>query len=129
MNELERAREIINEVDAEMALLFEKRMYASELVAKYKKEHGLSILDATRENEVVRKNSEMIKNSVYQEYYADFIRQTMRISRAYQSRLNEGQRVAYSGVEGAYAYIAAKRMYPNANLVSYPSFEEATRNS
>jgi len=85
----------------------------------------LSILDATRENEVVRKNSEMIKNSVYQEYYADFIRQTMRISRAYQARLNEGQRVAYSGAEGAYAYIAAKRMYPNANLVSYPSFEEA----
>ena len=71
MNELERAREIINEVDKEMALLFEKRMLASELVAKYKKERGLSILDKTRENEVTCKNSEMIKNSVYQEYYAD----------------------------------------------------------
>lgn len=125
MNELERAREIINEVDKEMALLFEKRMLASELVAKYKKERGLSILDKTRENEVIRKNSEMIKNSVYQEYYAEFIKETMRISRAYQSRLNEGQRVAYSGVEGAYAYIAAKRMYQDSILVSYPSFEDA----
>lgn len=125
MNELERAREIINEVDREMALLFEKRMYASELVAKYKKENGLSILDTARENEVACKNSEMIKNSVYQEYYADFIKETMRISRAYQSRLNEGMRVAYSGVEGAYAYIAAKKMYPDASLVSYSSFENA----
>ena len=44
MNELEYARKQINEIDAEMARLFEKRMYASELVAKYKKEHGLSIL-------------------------------------------------------------------------------------
>ena len=38
MNELEQARKIINEVDKEMAELFEKRMYASELVAKYKTE-------------------------------------------------------------------------------------------
>ncbi len=125
MSELEKAREIINEVDRQMAELFEKRMYASELVAKYKKEHGLSILDATRENEVVRRNSEMIKNSVYREYYAGFIKEMMRISRSYQSRLNDGQRVAYSGVEGAYAYIAAKKMYPFAILVSYPNFEDA----
>lgn len=125
MNELEMARKIINEVDEQMAALFEKRMYASELVAKYKKEHGLSILDEARENEVVRKNSAMIKNSVYQEYYTDFIKGTMRISRAYQSRLNEGLRVAYSGVEGAYAYIAAKKMYPCAVLVPYSDFESA----
>ena len=125
MNELETARKIINDVDKQMAELFEKRMYASELVAKYKKEHGLSILDAAREKEVIRQNSEMIKNSVYQEYYAEFIKETMRISRSYQSRLNEGQRVAYSGVEGAYAYIAAKKMYPSATLVPYSNFESA----
>ena len=125
MNELELAREIINEVDAQMAELFEKRMYASELVAKYKKEHGLSILDVAREKEVIRKNSKMIKNSVYEEYYAEFIKEVMRISRGYQSRLNEGQKVAYSGVEGAYAHIAAKKMYPDAILVPYSNFEEA----
>ena len=125
MNELEEARKIINEVDRQMAELFEKRMYAAELVAKYKKEHGLSIFDAEREREVVRQNRALINNSVYQEYYAEFIKETMRISRSYQSRLNEGQRVAYSGVEGAYAYIAAKKMYPSACLVSYPNFEGA----
>ena len=125
MNELEQARKIINEVDKKMAELFEKRMYASELVAKYKKEHGLSILDEAREKEVILKNSALVKNSVYREYYAEFIKETMRISRSYQSRLNEGQRVAYSGVAGAYAYIAAKKMYPCAILVSYPDFESA----
>jgi len=125
MNELEQARKIINEVDSQMAELFEKRMYAAELVAKYKKEHGLSILDEVREREVVANNISLVKNTVYREYYAEFIKETMRISRSYQARLNEGQRVAYSGVEGAYAYIAAKKMYPSASLVSYPSFENA----
>lgn len=125
MNELEQARKIINEVDKEMAELFEKRMYATELVAKYKKEHGLSILDAAREKEVIINNSSLVKNSIYKEYYAEFIKETMRISRSYQVRLNEGQRVAYSGVEGAYAYIAAKKMYQGATLVSYPNFEGA----
>lgn len=125
MNELEQARKIINQVDKEMAQLFEKRMYAAELVAKYKKEHGLSILDEAREKEVIAKNSSFIENSVYKEYYAEFIKETMRISRSYQSRLNEGMRVAYSGVAGAYAYIAAKKMYPSSSLVSYPDFESA----
>jgi chorismate mutase/prephenate dehydratase len=49
----------------------------------------------------------------------------MSISRRYQARLNEGMRVAYSGVEGAFAYIAAKRMFENAQLIAYPSFESA----
>ena len=38
MNELEQARKIINEVDKEIASLFEKRMEASALVAKFKKD-------------------------------------------------------------------------------------------
>ncbi|MBQ2315988.1 MAG: chorismate mutase, partial [Clostridia bacterium] len=41
MNELSAAREIINETDAKIAELFEKRMDAAGLVAKYKREHGM----------------------------------------------------------------------------------------
>ena len=114
MNELEIARKIINETDSEMARLFEKRMKASELVAKYKKEHGLSILDTSRENEVIKNNSSLIDDETIKEYYVEFLKNTMGISRSYQARLNEGMRVAYSGVEGAFAYIASKRLYPEA---------------
>ena len=125
MNELENARKIINEVDAEMARLFEKRMQASEMVASYKKQNGLSILDATREAEVIKKNSEYIENQTVREYYVQFLKETMAISRAYQSRLNDGVKVAYNGVPGAYAYIAAKKMFPESNPVSYPDFISA----
>ena len=37
MNELDKARKEINEIDAEMALLFEKRMKASECVRSSKR--------------------------------------------------------------------------------------------
>ena len=125
MNDLERARKIINEVDAEMARLFEKRMEAARLVAEYKKQNGLSILDEGREAEVIRKNSEYIQDKTICEYYVTFLKEEMKISSAYQSRLNEGARVAYSGVPGAYAYISAKKMFPEAKLISYPDFESA----
>lgn len=127
MNDLEKAREIINRVDKEIASLFEERMSASELVAKYKKEHGLPILDEFREKEVVAQNSSFLKNDVYREYYVQLIKEMMRLSRSYQSRLNEGMRVAYSGVRGAYAYIASEKLYPNSTFVSYSSFENAYR--
>ncbi len=125
MNKLEEARKIINEVDADMAKLFEKRMKASEMVAEYKKENGLSILDTSREAEVIKKNSEFIEDKVIREYYVEFLKETMKISRSYQSRLNEGVRVAYNGVPGAYAYIAAKKMFPECTPVSYSDFTSA----
>ena len=127
MNELEIARSKISEIDKEMASLFEKRMQACALVAKYKKEHGLSVLDTGRENELIAKNSSLIENDTIKEYYVEFLKNNMALSRAYQSRLNEGMRVAYSGVEGAFAHIAAKKLYSNANYISYSSFEEAYR--
>lgn len=125
MNELEKARKLINEIDAQMAQLFEKRMQASEMVASYKREHGLSILDTSREKEVIKKNSEYINNSVIKEYYVSFLQKTMELSRDYQARLNDGMKVAYSGVQGAFAYIAAKKMFPYARLIAYPNFESA----
>ncbi len=125
MNELEIARKIISETDLEMAKLFEKRMQASELVAKYKKEHGLSILDKGRENELVAKNSALIENDTIKEYYVEFLKNTMALSRSYQARLNEGMRVAYSGALGAFAHIASKKLYPEATYIPYNSFEEA----
>ncbi|MBQ8880459.1 MAG: chorismate mutase [Clostridia bacterium] len=124
---LDKARKIINEVDAEMRELFIKRMRAAEMVAEYKQERGLAILDASRENEIIRRNSEKVEDEVLREYYVSFLRNNMAVSRAYQSRLIEGMRVAYSGTEGAFAHIAAEKLYPSAAKVAYPDFASAYR--
>lgn len=124
-NKLEEARKIINDVDSQMAELFIKRMRAAEMVYEYKKEYGLPILDQKREDEVVEKNADFIDDEVLRGYYIDYLKYTMSLSRAYQYRMQNGLKVAYSGVEGAFAHIAAGRIFPEAVRVSQKDFNSA----
>ena len=124
-NKLEEARKIINEVDSQMAELFVKRMRAAEMVFEYKKEFGLPILDQKRENAVIEKNTALIEDNVIKEYYIDYIKNLMSVSRAYQYRMQSGLKVAYSGVEGAFAHIAAGRIFPDSNRISCRDFKSA----
>ena len=124
-NKLEEAREIIDKVDRQMAELFVERMRAAELVYEHKKEFGLPILDPAREEAVVEKNSALVEDGVLKEYYIDYLKHMMGLSRAYQSRMQSGLKVAYSGVEGAFAHIAAGRIFPDGNRVSYSDFKAA----
>ena len=127
MDQLEKAREIINEIDAEMAKLFVKRMEAVSQVAEHKRTHGLPILDKTREEEVIRRGAMRVEDDELRAYYVNFIRNNMEISRAYQHKLLEGMRVAYSGTEGAFAYIATGKLFPSATRVAYSDFTFAYR--
>ena len=124
-NKLEEARNIINEVDAQMARLFVERMRAAELVYEHKKTFGLPILDPKREAAVIGKNTALIEDDVLKGYYIDYIKNLMAVSRAYQYRLQNGLKVAYSGVEGAFAHIAAGRIFPESSRVSCRDFKAA----
>lgn len=126
-NSLDKARNEINEIDKKMAELFVKRMRAAETVAEYKKERGLAILDEAREEEVIRRNSALVDDEVIREYYVNFLRGNMAVSRAYQGRLLQGMKVAFSGTEGAFAHIAASKLYPTAEKISYGDFASAYR--
>lgn len=124
-NKLDKARKIINEVDSQMAELFVKRMRAAEMVYEHKKEFGLPILDQAREQAVIEKNTELIDDDVLKGYYIDYIKNMMSISRAYQYRMQSGLKVAYSGVEGAFAHVAAGRIFPEGNRISCRDFKAA----
>lgn len=125
MNDLENARQIINSVDKEMAELFCKRMEAAKKVAEYKRLHGMQVTDAARESELIKKNSEYVADNDLKSYYVNFLQNTMDISKIYQHRILEGMRVAFSGVEGAFANIAANKIFPDAIAVPYPDFKSA----
>ena len=127
MDKLKLARAKINEIDREMAELFCERMKAASEIADYKKERGLKIYDKTREDELIRKNSALIETSELQEYYVEFLKSMMDISKSYQERLISGMKVAFSGTEGAFAHIATVKRFPTAKKVAYGSFEEAYR--
>lgn len=125
MSDLNDARQKINAIDKEMAKLFVERMNASKEVANYKMEHGLPIYDRIREEEVIKKNTEFIENEDLKKYYVMFMKDLMNTSKVYQQELMNGLKVGYSGVPGAFGYIAAKRMFNNANLISYSDFATA----
>lgn len=127
MSELQKARETINKVDKEMARLFEMRMDAAKIVAEYKQKNGLPIDDFSREKEVIERNSEYIQNEEYKSYYVNFLKKNIKLSKNLQHRLLEGMTVAYSGVEGAFANIAAQRIFPSAICVPYADFKAAYR--
>ena len=127
MSELQTAREIINKVDKEMARLFEQRMDAAKMVAAYKKENGLPVEDFGREDEIILRNSGYIENEEYRSYYVNFLKKNIKLSKDLQHRILEGMTVAYSGVSGAFANIAARRIFPDARCLPYADFKAAYR--
>ena len=127
MSDIKENRKHIDEIDKQIADLFEQRMKESKIIAEYKKERALPIEDLNRENEIIKQNSAYIKDETIKEYYISFERDLMNISKLYQSRIISDIKIAYCGVEGAYAHIAAKKMYPESQLIAYSSFENAYR--
>lgn len=127
MNELETARNEISRIDKEMAALFEQRMHAAAVIAGYKKQHGLSVKDPAREKELIDRNRALIESADIESYYVQFLKKTIELSCEYQSKILNGMKVTYCGVEGAFAYIAAKRMFPEAELIPYSDFGDAYR--
>ena len=125
MNRLKEARDTINTIDKQMAELFEQRMKAVEQICAYKIENGLPIEDGSREKDVIAKNSAYVADDVLREFYVNFIKSNMQISKNYQHRLMHGMKVAYCGVEGAFAQIAARRIFPDAALSAFGDFRSA----
>ena len=124
-NELALAREEINAVDREMAALFVRRMEAVKRVADYKMRHGLPIYDPAREQAVIDRNSAYVEDAELRSFYTCYLTEGMRISRRYQDKLLYGMKVAFSGVEGAFAAIAAKKIFPTATRMPFGDFRAA----
>ncbi|MCQ2454890.1 MAG: chorismate mutase [Clostridia bacterium] len=125
MKELEKARMKIDEIDKRMAHLFEERMDAVNIVAEYKKEVGKPVEDKNREMKLIENNSKYIENFDYLPYYNDFLSSTIRISKNYQNKLIDGVKISISGTKGAFADVAAKKVYSGAKNVSFSDFSSA----
>ncbi len=88
-NQLIRARQEISGIDREMARLFEARMKAVRKIAAYKRARGLPVLDDAQERAVLERNAAFIETEELREFYAQFLRAVMDVSKDYQRRLME----------------------------------------
>ena len=87
MKSLEESRAAIDAVDREIVRLFEQRMTVCRDVAWYKIEHGMQVLDRSREEKVLESRAAMLDDP----YWADSVRvlfeSIMALSRAEQEKL------------------------------------------
>ena len=125
MSGLNELRKEINEIDKKMAGLFEERMEICRKIAAYKQKTGLPVRDPKTEAEKIARQKELIRDDVLRSYYVLFLQSVMDIASSMQETELSGMRVAYGGVEGAYAYLAASRLFPHARLAAQPDFAEA----
>lgn len=126
-SDIAEARQNIDRIDREMAELFAERMQATAVVAAYKEEHGLPVEDKAREAEMIARNTERLPPA-YRPYYRNFLVGTITESKRYQRLLVSGLRVAYSGVEGAFAHVATMRIFGEpGEKVACPDFATAYR--
>lgn len=122
MKDILDARNEINEIDKQMAQLFQKRMEAVKDVAVYKKDNGLSVRDLSREAEVAKRNSKFVTDESLKPYYVDFIRNTIDVSCKYQESLLRNMTVAYCGVEGGVRAHRREENVPDCDVQALRDF-------
>lgn len=87
-NQLETLRQEIDSIDAQIFALFEQRLTVAKHIGAYKKEHGLSVLDFSRED--VKKDH--VKASVSPElepYALELLEVLMKAAKAVQESSHE----------------------------------------
>lgn len=102
MSDLETNRQKINQIDKQLAYLFEQRMSAAGEIAVFKKENNLPVFDASREQEICKKEIEYINDEKLKPFYLDFIQSMMNISKNYQNQVilgNSNKKAASSSVK------------------------------
>jgi len=105
MNELEKSRLKINEIDKKMIKLFKERMEEVSKVVNFKVHNGLQVLDLKREKEIISRNLTELNNPIYSPYYLDFFNGVLKSSKDYQAFvLNKTYRFALLGKSISYSY-------------------------
>jgi maltose O-acetyltransferase len=81
---LTNARKKIDRIDQEIVTLLEKRMSAVSEVTAYKAETKKAVLDTSREEAVLQKVSDLVKDENYRETIVETFKDIMKQSRNYQ---------------------------------------------
>ena len=87
MKSLEESRAAIDQVDREIVRLFEERMQIARDVACFKMEHGMQVLDRSREEAVLQSRTAMLADPHWASSVRTLYETIMALSRAEQERL------------------------------------------
>lgn len=85
--DLQECREKLDVIDKKIVELFVERMAVSEEVARYKEEHGLPVLDESREKQKLASVRSLVKEENNKEAAAQLFEKIMELSRARQEQI------------------------------------------
>ncbi len=144
MIDLKKTRGEVDEIDRQIAELFEKRMRLTEDIAEFKLNHGMRVVDPEREEEMFRELRGMASSEFNAMGIQEVLRQIISISRKrqYQIQTENGlnddlgfeeidevyknKKVVFQGVEGAYGYAAMLEYFgEDVDCFHVPTFKEA----
>lgn len=86
MTKLDEYRDEIDEIDREIVQLFEKRMKTVLNVASYKKENGMEVIQSNREEVVLQKAVDNLKDKKYEDDIREVFELLMKLSRNSQKK-------------------------------------------
>ena len=146
MEDLQKLREQIDQVDRQMTELFEKRQEICRQVACFKIANQKKVLDRDREQEKLAAVTAMVKENANRHGIRDMFIQLMASSRRLQYQLlaengqglklpfrridglNREARIVYQGVPGAYSHEAAMQYFgAQAHLEPVKTWEDAMK--
>ena len=87
MEQLQTYRDEIDMIDQKIQELILKRMDIVAAIADYKMTRDLSVYDHRREDEVIRKNLDRIKDSPYVTYYQHILEVVLKESKEFQKAI------------------------------------------
>jgi monofunctional chorismate mutase len=87
MSRLDKDREMIDELDAQIAELFEKRFVLVKDIIDYKIERRLPILNSEREKTIIETNVGKIQDVDIRPYFKKFYMTMLELSREYQQEI------------------------------------------
>lgn len=87
MDQLQNYREQIDSIDQKIQELFLQRMEVVAAIAEYKLLRDLPVYDHGREEAVIQKNMERIKESPYAPYYRPILAEILKESKEFQKAI------------------------------------------
>lgn len=87
--ELDELRKQLDQIDEQLAHLYEQRMEIIENVRICKLKNNLPIYAPSRENSMIEKNSKYIKNKSLLPYYQEFLNCCTKTSKEYMTNTNK----------------------------------------
>ena len=142
--DINQAREKLNEIDDQLVSLFAERMQTVLAVAQYKKEHNLTVLDKSRETDILNRVTEaagpelagytkVLFNTLFdlsRSYQSQFIHKDSALQKEVRQALEQTPAkmpdqavVACQGVEGAYSQAACEKLFSLPSIMYFKSFE------